>query len=188
MTIAAQRGAGFYSEDYNIIDIAYSDIQGNWPGSNNINDDPMFVDTVNGDYRLQSGPPCIDVGTAFFEIGADTLINLNPWQYNGSAPDMGAYEFGPPLRIMETQNIPGLFTLKQNYPSTTIEVSIPKSEFVTLKIYNLLGQEVATLVSEKLAAGRYNYSWNVTSLASGVYIYKIQAGVFQQVKKMVYLK
>ena len=85
------------------------------------------------------------------------------------------------------------FWLSQNYPNpfnpgTTIKFSIPSFEFVTLKIYNILGQEVATLVSKKLKAGSYNYSWNAGSLASGVYIYNIQAGAFQEVRKMVYLK
>ena len=73
-------------------------------------------------------------------------------------------------------------------PTTNIEFTIPKSEFVTLKIYNLLGQEVATLVSENLKAGSYKYQWDVSNLASGVYIYKIQAGNYQQTRKMIYLK
>ena len=85
------------------------------------------------------------------------------------------------------------FQLYQNYPnpfnpSTTIKFSVPKSEKVTLKIYNLLGQEVATLVSDNLNAGDYTYSWNAESLAGGVYIYKVQAGSFLQVRKMVFLK
>ena len=79
------------------------------------------------------------------------------------------------------QNLPLRFALNQNYPNpfnpiTNIEFSIPKTEFVTLKIYNLLGQEVVTLVSEKLRAGKYQYSWEAGSLASGVYLYRLQAG------------
>jgi hypothetical protein len=90
-------------------------------------------------------------------------------------------------------NIPKVFSLNQNYPNpfnptTNIEFAIPKSEFVTLKVYNILGEEVATLVSEKLAAGSYKYDWDASSLASGVYLYKLQAGAFQQIKKMVLLR
>jgi len=85
------------------------------------------------------------------------------------------------------------FFLYQNYPNpfnptTNIEFSIPKSEFVTLKIYNILGEEVATLVSGRLTAGQYKYDWNTSSLASGVYLYRIQAGDYVETKKMVLMK
>jgi len=91
------------------------------------------------------------------------------------------------------KNIPKSFSLKQNYPNpfnprTNIQFSIPKSEFVTLKIYNLRGQQVATLVSDKFTPGNYNYSWSASHLASGVYIYKLRAGNFNETCKMVYLK
>ena len=90
-------------------------------------------------------------------------------------------------------NLISSYQLSQNYPnpfnpSTNIKFSIPNSEYVTLKIYNLLGQEVATLVSDNLNAGDYTYSWNAESLAGGVYFYKIQAGSYQEVRKMAYLK
>jgi PKD repeat protein len=84
---------------------AYSDVQGgqagivsnnatiNWePG--NINNDPRFVDTASGDYTLQSNSPAIDAGTAYFEWNGTTLVDLSPAEFNGSAPDMGAFEFG----------------------------------------------------------------------------------------------
>jgi hypothetical protein len=85
------------------------------------------------------------------------------------------------------------FTLHQNYPNplnptTNIEFSIAKSELVTLKISNILGEEVATLVSEKLPAGKYKYDWNASGLASGVYLYRIQAGDYVAARKMVLLR
>jgi polyhydroxybutyrate depolymerase len=93
----------------------------------------------------------------------------------------------------EDNNLPKTFSLKQNYPNpfnpiTNIEFSIPKAETVTLKIYNILGQEVATLVSDKLNAGSYKYVWDAFDLASGVYMYKIEAGNFIQIHKMILLK
>jgi hypothetical protein len=174
----------------------YSNIQGGWPGIGNINADPMFVDTANGDYRLQVGSPCIDAGIQdtliIYNNGQDTLI-VPPMNYVGSAPDMGAYEFDPTSSIQRTVKIPEQFFLKQNYPnpfnpSTTIDFSIPKSEFVTLIIYNLLGQEVATLVSDKLTPGNYTYTWDASGFASGVYYYKIEAGSLIQTRKLIFMK
>jgi len=90
-------------------------------------------------------------------------------------------------------NIPFEDGLKQNYPNpfnptTNIEFSIPKSEFVTLKVYNILGEEVATLISERVTAGRHKYDWDARDLASGVYLYRIQAGNYVEAKKMVLMK
>jgi hypothetical protein len=89
--------------------------------------------------------------------------------------------------------IPKTYYLLQNYPNpfnpeTTIEISIPKSEFVTLKVYNILGQEVSTLVSDKLNPGNYKYTWDASEYSSGVYFYKIEAGAFIQTKKLIFLK
>ncbi len=88
---------------------------------------------------------------------------------------------------------PNDYTLTQNYPnpfnpSTTINFAIPNSEFVTLKIYNILGSEVATLVNETLAAGSYKFNFDASNLASGIYLYELKAGNFAQIKKMNLLK
>ncbi len=85
------------------------------------------------------------------------------------------------------------YRLEQNYPnpfnpSTTIEFSIHISEFVTLKIYNLLGQEVTTLVSDKLTAGTYKYDWDAAALASGIYYYSLETGTFAKTKKLLFIK
>jgi predicted GH43/DUF377 family glycosyl hydrolase len=90
-------------------------------------------------------------------------------------------------------NFPKYYVLQQNYPNpfnptTTIGFSIPKTEFVTLKIYNLLGQEVATLVSDKLNQGNYSYQFDGRNLASGVYYYQLVTGNYMEVKKMVLLR
>ena len=59
---------------------------------------------------------------------------------------------------------------------------------ITLKIYNVLGQQVETLISEKLTTGSYKYTWNAGHLASGIYYYKIQAGSFVQTRKLILMK
>jgi hypothetical protein len=81
------------------------------------------------------------------------------------------------------QNFPNPFN-----PSTTIRYQIPQDGIVILKIYDILGSEVATFVNEKKVAGKYEVNFNASSLASGVYIYKIQAGSFINSKKMILLK
>ena len=89
--------------------------------------------------------------------------------------------------------IPATYNLAQNFPnpfnpSTTIRYQIPQNGMVTLKIYDILGAEITTLVNEEKFAGKYEVKFNASSLASGVYIYKIQAGTFVNSKKMILLK
>ncbi len=89
--------------------------------------------------------------------------------------------------------IPGTYSLFQNYPnpfnpSTTINYAIPSSEFVTLKVYDILGNEVAALVNEQRPVGSYEVEFNAAGLASGIYYYKIQAGSFVETKKMILMK
>jgi hypothetical protein len=89
--------------------------------------------------------------------------------------------------------LPQGLSLLQNYPnpfnpSTTIEFSLPKSEFVELKIYNILGKELTTLVSKKLNQGNHTYTFDGKNLASGVYYYQLVAGDYREVKKMILLK
>jgi hypothetical protein len=85
------------------------------------------------------------------------------------------------------------FKLDQNYPnpfnpSTRISFTIPQSGYVTLKIYNMIGQEIKNLVSGFREAGEYTVDFSAENLFSGVYIYKIEAGSFSQVRKMTLLK
>ncbi len=89
--------------------------------------------------------------------------------------------------------IPENFSLQQNYPNpfnptTQINYSIPSTQNVTLKVYDELGKEVATLVNKDQAAGNYTVDFNASNLASGVYFYRIQAGDFVQMKKMILMK
>ena len=89
--------------------------------------------------------------------------------------------------------IPERFSLYQNYPNpfnptTNIKFDIPKSSFVKLIVYNLLGREIKTLVNEKLNAGRYEVDWNASGYPSGVYFYKLKTNEFSDVKKMIFIK
>jgi hypothetical protein len=99
------------------------------------------------------------------------------------------------IDIIETESgiTPYSFNLMQNYPnpfnpSTSIQFSIPKSESVTLEIYNLLGQRVATLVNENLNAGSHTAYWNAAGFASGVYLYQLQVKNYTETKKLILLR
>jgi hypothetical protein len=92
-----------------------------------------------------------------------------------------------------SNNIPTEFSLSQNYPNpfnptTEIQYSIPKSGFVTLKVYNVLGQEVMTLVNQQQTAGSYKVNFSASNLASGIYMYSVESGNVLLTKKMVLLK
>ncbi|MCB0260113.1 MAG: T9SS type A sorting domain-containing protein, partial [Calditrichaeota bacterium] len=95
-------------------------------------------------------------------------------------------------------NLPTEYSLDQNYPNpfnptTTVRFALPEASNVTLKIYNILGQEVYTLARGNLEAGFHTFQWNATDqygsrVASGIYIYRLQAGHFVQTKKMLLVK
>lgn len=194
-----------------IMDIAHSDIRFgedsikviedgmlNWL-TGNISTDPQLTDTLS----LLDSSPCIGKGAASFDFGNSLVCSCPQTDKAGnprpdpadSNPDMGAYE--SPL-VTEVENslkieIPQAYFLDQNYPNpfnptTTISYQLPAISHVELSIYNLLGQKVATLVSERQPAGFYNVHWDASGMASGVYLYKIEAGEFVETKKLILMK
>jgi len=89
--------------------------------------------------------------------------------------------------------IPKKFAVYQNYPNpfnpmTSIKFDIPKNTFVTLKVYDVLGKEVATLIKEEREAGSYNVDWNASFYPSGVYFYKLESKDFTETKRMLLIK
>jgi hypothetical protein len=105
--------------------------------------------------------------------------------------------FGTSKIVTKTENAqnitPQNYVLYQNYPNpfnpvTTINYSIPQTNFVTLRIYDLLGREVAILVNERKPAGNYQMQFNAAKLASGVYFYRLTAGNFITTKKLIFIK
>lgn len=94
---------------------------------------------------------------------------------------------------VESNTIPDKYSLEQNFPNpfnpeTSIQFSVPQKEFVSLKIYNSLGQEVAAPVNQELDGGIYNVKFDGSGLSSGFYLYTIKAGNFVQTKKMILMK
>ena len=89
--------------------------------------------------------------------------------------------------------LPSTFRLEQNYPnpfnpSTTIEFALVEGSEVTLKVFDLAGKEVAILVNESLASGTHKVTFEANSLPSAIYFYRIDAGGFSKIKKLMLLK
>ena len=89
--------------------------------------------------------------------------------------------------------IPLDFNLRQNYPNpfnptTTIEFDLPTSSQVTVKIFNVLGEEVTTLLSASLHSGSHSFEWDASNLASGVYLYRLEADGYVQTRKMLLIR
>jgi hypothetical protein len=99
-----------------------------------------------------------------------------------------------PSNITQNGNgIPNKYLLYQNYPnpfnpSTKISFDIPNSGLVIIKVYNVLGKEITTLVNKVMSGGSYMVEFKGSGLASGTYFFRIQAGGFTQVKKMLFIK
>jgi len=173
--------------------VFYSNIEGGFAGEGNINQIPLFMDPANGDFRLQESSPCIDSGAAFFVWGEDTLVNMLPEEYYGSAPDMGAFEFGM-TSVHDNGNVlPSKFQLYQNYPNpfntnTNISFDLARNGCVNLNIYNLLGQKIETLVDKRMVAGQHSINWNALKHSSGIYFYKLTTGDRSLTKRMTLLK
>jgi hypothetical protein len=118
--------------------------------------------------------------------------------YVGSIVSSGTFQIGTPSSVEADVDLPKEFSLDQNYPNpfnptTKIRFSVPQDvrsekQNVSLKIYDILGNEIVTLVNEQKAPGFYEIDLNASSFASGVYFYKIQAGSFSDTKKMILLK
>lgn len=95
--------------------------------------------------------------------------------------------------IKQTETTASKFELKQNYPnpfnpSTLINFNIPQKSFVSIKIYDISGREIRSLVNSELNGGGYSFDFNANNLASGIYLYKLQAGEFTDIKKMMLIK
>jgi Secretion system C-terminal sorting domain len=137
-------------------------------------------------YKLAKGlGVCFqDVGNGYF----DDSLNLVYARING-------VEYG--TRITSVRNtrssLPGSFVLFQNYPnpfnpSTTISYQLSVNEFVTLRIFDVLGREVAKLVNERQTAGNHSITFNANNLPNGVYFYRLRANTFVETKKLTVLK
>jgi hypothetical protein len=113
---------------------------------------------------------------------------------NGEYANLNYMKFTPSsIDDVEEQKLPSEFSLAQNYPNpfnpvTTFEFNTAQQGHVTFKIFDILGNEVATLINNEMPAGKHNIEFNASSLSSGVYFYRLTAGTFQAEKKMILMK
>jgi hypothetical protein len=158
--------------------------------TNSVNANPMFIDAASDDFRLSENSPAINTGINT-GIARDYMGTFRDLNY-----DIGAYEYTVPTSVETDGGQSTLildFRLTQNYPnpfnpSTKIGWQSPAGSWQTLKMYDILGNEIATLVDEYRAAGKYETEFATANLPSGVYFYRLRAGSFVQTKKMILIK
>ncbi len=155
---------------------------------------------MTGGYNLRTDgttPGNASGYTSPYDVKFDEKKNLYTQSYYGWTVDKWVYQGTLPVVPLKVEKIGGEipvgYELRQNYPnpfnpSTIIEFSIPERQWVSLKIYTILGQEVFTLVNEELEAGRYKVIFDAKNLASGTYVYTLRAGKFVESKKLMFVK
>ncbi|MBN2013080.1 right-handed parallel beta-helix repeat-containing protein [candidate division KSB1 bacterium] len=128
-------------------------------------------------------------GSDLIDTGVDVGL-----PFDGSAPDLGAFETGTTASINQPfADVPEKMHLYQNYPNpfnpeTTIRFILPQAGSVSLNIYNLMGQQVATLLDGYLSAGEHSALWQPHQVVSGVYVYRLQMNGFTETRKLVLQK
>lgn len=171
-----------YDAGVSNLSVTYSDVEGGYDGTGNIDDDPMFIDPLIHDFHLQAESPCIDAGDPASPIDPDS-----------TRADMGAYYFDQPTGIDESHFVIPRFYLEPNYPnpfnaSTTIRYSLPTASKVKIEIFNILGNKIETLVDNKLPAGYHQVIWDASKHSTGLYFCRIKADNFVESNKMLFLK
>ncbi|MBI3195130.1 MAG: T9SS type A sorting domain-containing protein [Ignavibacteriae bacterium] len=135
---------------------------------------------------LSGGGKAIVIGFGFEAITPDTMRKAVMSRMLG-------YFDSTNVLSVEGEDVPHGFMLEQNYPNpfnpvTVISYQLKVKSAVILKVYDVLGKEIATLMNEKKEAGKYSVRWNADGLPSGVYFYKLQAGEFSSVKKLLLMR
>jgi parallel beta-helix repeat protein/predicted outer membrane repeat protein len=184
--------------------VTYSDVEGGWAGVGNIDVDPYFRDSDNGDFHLMAtycedeyDSPCIDKGDPTI---LDSLLDC----FHGlgaNRSDMGAYggdNADWPTAVGQDEErgrspIPSSFSLYQNYPNpfnsqTFLRYDLLKSGQITVSIYNVLGQRVATLYEGHQEVGEHKVVWKANDCSTGIYFAKLKFNDHSKTIKMILLK
>ncbi|MDP6456674.1 MAG: CotH kinase family protein [Candidatus Marinimicrobia bacterium] len=150
------------------------------------NGETIYIADANGNpiISYNFGSQTDDVSFGRIPDGSDEWIFMNPTPGTANAEE---------LNIDYDKTIPDQYILFQNYPNpfnptTTIEFSIPQTEFVTVKVFNIVGLEITTLINDELSTGNHSIQWDGSRQPSGLYFVQIESGSFIVTKKMVLLK
>lgn len=138
------------------------------------------------------GLPPVNLSSSSSVLAA-TSANLFLYDFKSSTSVASVYKFANPVSGVEGKTVPLEFQLSQNYPNpfnpnTTINWQLAASSFVTLKVYDVLGNEAATLINNELEAGSHSVNFDASHLSSGIYFYTLKTGSFIQTNKMLLLK
>lgn len=164
---------------------------------------PNFLCFGNGfiwaalDDSVNKIDPSTGVPVACFNLppsAAELYLNDLFWRYDEVDNTLNSYSINVVGDAAEnSKQVTSEFNLLQNYPnpfnpSTTISFTIPRTSFVSLKIFDALGTEVSSIISEEMSSGSYTIEWNADKFTSGVYFYRLQAGNFTAAKKLLLLR
>jgi Secretion system C-terminal sorting domain len=183
---------------------SWSDVTTNLPGrwiySLAANDTSVFVSTFAGSqarvyYSTNTGASWYDVSSGLTSQEVRVLYLFGSNLFAGTTDGIWCRPLSQFLTgvVVNDDKPTNKFSLEQNYPNpfnpgTTILFSLPKTEYTTLKIFDILGREIATLISQRLQAGVRCVQWTPAYTPSGVYFYQLKAGQFLESKKLILLK
>ena len=201
---------------WNIEDMENIELVGEYLGVNSLAHNTHIMGNYAYISHFTAGVTVVDISdpTNLIEVAQYDTYPLNdnpdyhgcwgayPFTQNGMvfASDMEGYltvlqftETNTSVFVGEPEQIPNKVVLHQNYPNpfnptTTIEFSIPQTEFVTVKVYNIVGHEITTLINDELSTGNHSIQWDGSHQLSGVYFVQIESSGFAQTRKMVLLK
>lgn len=162
------------------------------------------TETNNSGFAVERATDLSNFEELIFIGGNGTTLERNVYSYLDESVQSGIYhyrlkqiDFDGSFEYLNTVSVdlgmPGGFVLKQNYPnpfnpSTNIEFQLPVSGFISLKVFDVLGNQVKTLINEEKKAGFYQIAFDASDLPSGVYLYKLSTESFSDIKKMTVLK
>jgi hypothetical protein len=167
----------------------------NWTTATETNNRGFEIERklINGEYQKVGYVPGFGTTTEpKIYFYSDNDLNAGIYLYRLKQIDFdGSFSYSNEVNADVTSPI--MYALEQNYPNpfnpnTTIKYSIPEDSFVKLSVYNLLGEEVTTLVNNVQKAGRYEVAFDASNFASGVYLYRLEAQNYSSIKKMLLIK
>jgi photosystem II stability/assembly factor-like uncharacterized protein len=201
---AATSGAGVYEYTFEIVPVELTSFTADVSGNNVTLHWSTATETNNSGFSIERKGTDGNWQTMGFINGRGNSTITNSYSYTDPNVAYGKYtyrlkqvDYDGSYKYSSEVSIEVLpvntFTLSQNYPnpfnpSTNLKYSIPSDEYVTLKVFDVLGREVATLVNERQGRGEYTINFNASQLPSGIYYYSITAGSFKETRKMILAK